>query len=149
MALRALRWEGCVRQPQRPLKIRISLQMRFLSIWRKSLKTFDAGIAHGTVNGTYGLSGIWTLPHTELTVIIQTAGILTTYRSVKIFQDLCRRDFAANAMAYSIKRYRRSLTAGKIYQNSIMEAVQSDAKGWWRRSENTSCGQICAQQVLK
>lgn len=91
-------------------------------------KTFDTGIAHGTV-----------------TVLMDGVGYeLTTYRidgdysdgrhpdsvsfSKNLSEDLCRRDFTINAMAYSNKKGIVDLFDGrKDLQNGIIRAV-GDAK---------------------
>jgi len=91
-------------------------------------KTFDTGIAHGTV-----------------TVLMDGVGYeLTTYRidgnysdgrhpdsvsfSKSLSEDLCRRDFTINAMAYSHKKGIVDLFDGrKDLQNGIIRAV-GDAK---------------------
>jgi len=91
-------------------------------------KTFDTGIAHGTV-----------------TVLMDGVGYeLTTYRidgnysdgrhpdsvsfSKSLSEDLCRRDFTINAMAYSNKKGIVDLFDGrKDLQNGIIRAV-GDAK---------------------
>ena len=91
-------------------------------------KTFDTGIAHGTV-----------------TVLMDGVGYeLTTYRidgnysdgrhpdsvsfSKNLSEDLCRRDFTINAMAYSHKKGIVDLFDGrKDLQNGIIRAV-GDAK---------------------
>ena len=91
-------------------------------------KTFDTGIAHGTV-----------------TVLMDGVGYeLTTYRidgnysdgrhpdsvsfSKSLSEDLCRRDFTVNAMAYSNKKGIVDLFDGrKDLQNGIIRAV-GDAK---------------------
>ena len=91
-------------------------------------KTFDTGIAHGTV-----------------TVLMDGVGYeLTTYRidgnysdgrhpdsvsfSKNLSEDLCRRDFTINAMAYSSKKGIVDLFDGrKDLQNGIIRAV-GDAK---------------------
>ena len=91
-------------------------------------KTFDTGIAHGTV-----------------TVLMDGVGYeLTTYRidgnysdgrhpdsvsfSKNLSEDLCRRDFTVNAMAYSNKKGIVDLFDGrKDLQNGIIRAV-GDAK---------------------
>lgn len=91
-------------------------------------KTFDTGIAHGTV-----------------TVLMDGVGYeLTTYRidgnysdgrhpdsvsfSKSLSEDLCRRDFTINAMAYSNKKGIVDLFDGrKDLQNGVIRAV-GDAK---------------------
>ena len=91
-------------------------------------KTFDTGIAHGTV-----------------TVLMDGVGYeLTTYRidgnysdgrhpdsvsfSKNLSEDLCRRDFTINAMAYSNKKGIVDLFDGrKDLQNGVIRAV-GDAK---------------------
>ena len=91
-------------------------------------KTFDTGIAHGTI-----------------TVLMDGVGYeLTTYRidgnysdgrhpdsvsfSKNLSEDLCRRDFTINAMAYSNKKGIVDLFDGrKDLQNGIIRAV-GDAK---------------------
>ena len=122
---------GCVRDSllkKTPTDWDITTDARPEDMKKIFKKTFDTGIAHGTV-----------------TVLMDGVGYeLTTYRidgnysdgrhpdsvsfSKNLSEDLCRRDFTVNAMAYSNKKGIVDLFDGrKDLQNGIIRAV-GDAK---------------------
>ena len=122
---------GCVRDSllkKTPTDWDITTDARPEDMKKIFKKTFDTGIAHGTV-----------------TVLMDGVGYeLTTYRidgnysdgrhpdsvsfSKNLSEDLCRRDFTVNAMAYSHNKGIVDLFGGrKDLQNGIIRAV-GDAK---------------------